>query len=133
PANRFVAGFLGTANFIDGGIEKKEGNTVFRSGDGTIFAINDDGIETGGGLTAMFRPQALSFSAAAGEIPAGGAVLTGQVRHREFLGSIIRYSIQAGAHMILAEDSHQAGRQAFGIGDDVALNLDVNQVRILSG
>lgn len=133
PANRFVAGFLGTANFIDGGIEKKEGKTVFRSGDGTIFAINDDGIETGGGLTAMFRPQALSFSAAAGEIPAGGAVLTGQVRHREFLGSIIRYSIQAGAHMILAEDSHQAGRQAFGIGDDVALNLDVNQVRILTG
>ncbi len=132
PANRFVADFLGTANFIDGHVEKKEGKSVFRSGDGTTFVIDDEGIKTGSGLTAMFRPQALSFGAPTEESPAGDAVLTGNVRHREFLGSLIRYSVQAGAHVILAEDSHQAGRQVFDIGDNVALNLDMNQVRILS-
>lgn len=131
PANRFVADFLGTANFIDGCVEKAEGKTVFRSDDGIIFAIQDDGIQAGGGLTAMFRPQALSFGAEADEKP-GGAVLSGHVRHREFLGSLIRYSVQTGDHMILVEATHQAGHQVLDIGSEVALNLDIGQVRILS-
>jgi iron(III) transport system ATP-binding protein len=132
PANRFVAGFLGTANFIDGSVEKVEGKTLFRSGDGTNIAIYDDSIQAGDGLTAMFRPQALSFGAATDENSANGSVLTGHVRHREFLGSLIRYSVQTGEHMILAEDSHQAGHQVLDIGEAVTLNLDVDQVRILS-
>ena len=79
----------------------------------------------------MFRPQALSFGAAADRSP-GGAVLSGYVHHREFLGSLIRYSVQTGNYMILFEDTHQAGHQVLDIGSEVALNLDLDQVRILS-
>ena len=35
--------------------------------------------------------------------------------------------------VILVDDSHQAGRPVFDVGDDVALRLAVDQVRVLAG
>ena len=77
----------------------------------------------------MFRPQDLTIRKpdAAAE---GTTVLFGHVQHREFLGSFIRYAVQVGEHVILVDDSHQAGRPVFDIGDDVAIGLVVDQVRV---
>ena len=131
PANRFVADFLGTANLIDGRVEKARDKISFRAGDGTLIPLDGTGIEPGPG-TVMFRPQDLTIRNP-GEDAEDGAVLSGRVQHREFLGSIIRYAVRVGENVILVNDSHQAGRPVFDVGDDVALSLDVDQVRILSG
>jgi len=132
PANRFVAHFLGTANLIDGRIEAADGKTQFRAADGTTIALNgNNGLPIGAG-TAMFRPQNLSISAAGAPVPEGGATLTGGVQHREFLGSIVRYSVTVGDHAVLVDDTHQAGHPVFNVDDDVLLRLDVDQIRILT-
>jgi iron(III) transport system ATP-binding protein len=119
PANRFVADFLGTANLIDGNIETLGGSPLFASGEGR---------------TAMFRPQDLTIQQ---QPPASAgpdtAILPGRVEHREFLGSLIRYSVTVGGETLIVDDSHSAGRQSFATGDDVALSLDTRNIRILTG
>ena len=42
-------------------------------------------------------------------------------------------AVRVGDNVILVDDSHQAGRPVFDVGDDVALRLAVDQVRILAG
>ena len=126
PANRFVADFLGTANLLDGRIEKG----TFMADDGTSFPLpGNQGNE--GPATAMVRPQDLIIrDRDANE--AGGTVLSGEVRHREFLGNLIRYAVGVGDNVILVDESHSAGRRTFAVGDQVALSLNAEQVRILT-
>ncbi|MGH6663105.1 MAG: TOBE domain-containing protein, partial [Rhodospirillales bacterium] len=133
PANRFVAAFLGTANLLDGRVERAGGRAVFRTDDGTVIALAAaDHAE--GPATAMFRPQHLSIRGA-GEVlgaPGDNAALAGRVESREFLGHLIRYAVAVGGHVILVDDTHQAGRPSFAVGDRVSLVVDAAQVRLLA-
>ena len=61
-----------------------------------------------------------------------GQLLSGRIQHRAFLGSFIRYAVEVGANVILVDDTHQAGRPVFEIGDSVAMRLDAEQVRVLT-
>ncbi len=139
PTNRFVASFLGTANFIDGTLSEKKGQTVFRSGSGIeiplkpgqLHAVKGDGA---GEHSVMFRPQSVVIqSAGAARQQQGKVTIKGAVRHREFLGSTIRYAVSVGDTVILVEDSHRRGEAPHNIGADVELNLASEQVILLSG
>ncbi len=131
PANRFVAYFLGTANLIDGRVEMEAATPVFQADDGTRISLAGRELAGGAG-TAMFRPQDLTIGAAGGDAAAaGGVVLPGSICHREFLGSLVRYSVRVGTREILVDDSHHAGGRIFDIGDDVDLHLDVDRVQVL--
>jgi iron(III) transport system ATP-binding protein len=130
PANRFVADFLGTANLIDGRIEKEAGRVVFKTEDGTLIPLNHGDLQDRVS-TVMFRPQDLTIYAALGQDARQGAIFHGRVRHREFLGNLIRYSVVVGEREILVDDSHHAGARIFNVGDDVAIDLDTDRVRIL--
>jgi iron(III) transport system ATP-binding protein len=117
PVNRFVADFLGTANLISTPLETADGGPLYTSGEGR---------------TAMFRPQDLTIQQPPGNTDSDAAILLGQVKHREFLGSLIRYNVSVTGHTLIVDDSHTAGRQAFAAGDNVALSLDINNIRILT-
>ena len=131
PANRFVADFLGTANLIDGRVEVADGQPTFTAEDGTTIPLHGDGIEAGAKCTAMFRPQDLTIGDP-GALSGDGPSLSGRIRHREFLGSFIRYAVEVGTNVILIDDTHQAGRPVFKVADSVAMRLDTEQVRILT-
>jgi iron(III) transport system ATP-binding protein len=131
PVNRFVADFLGTANLIDGRIDTANGASVFRATDGVTIPIAGSAAVPDGASTAMFRPQNVAIGAAS-DMKADGR-LSGQVQHREFLGSIVRYAVAVGAHTVLVDVHHQAGSQPFAAADEVAVGLDLERVRFLAG
>ncbi|GBF27760.1 spermidine/putrescine import ATP-binding protein PotA [bacterium MnTg02] len=131
PENRFVAHFLGTANLIDGAVQNRDGKTVFAARDGTIFPLDGAQIEAGDQRTAMFRPQSLRILSQSA--PQEDALkISGKVEHREFLGSLFRYSVRVGENMLLVDDKHHVGRSTFDVGETVMLGLDTKQVRILT-
>ena len=132
PANRFVAHFLGTANLIDGQVAVTDGQALFTAKDGTTIPLYGEGIEAGDTRTAMFRPQHLTIGEP-GALSGAGVSLSGRIQHREFLGSLIRYAVEVGEHVILVDDTHQAGRTVLEAGDSVAMRLDAEQVRVLTG
>jgi iron(III) transport system ATP-binding protein len=129
PANRFVAAFLGTANMIDGRIERAGNRMVFAASDGVAIVLAA-GERREGPATAMFRPQHLNLRSAGA--PVEGPALAGTIEGREFLGHLIRYAVAVGDHVILVDDSHQAGRANFAVGDKVSLVVDAAQVRFVA-
>ena len=97
----------------------------------TRFPLPGDDLKDGP-ATAMVRPQDLTIGNKDAR-EKGVAALSGKVRHREFLGSRIRYSVESGGQVFLVDDTHHAGRPVFADGEKVSLILDVAQVRILGG
>ncbi|MCH7692442.1 MAG: ABC transporter ATP-binding protein [Proteobacteria bacterium] len=130
PANRFVAGFLGTANLIDGSVRKDGGKTLFRSAGGITVPLSGD-VPGDGPCTILFRPQSLEIRGAGEASPDGRIRLDGVVESEEFLGSRVRYTVKAGDATILVDTNHQAGQSKHDIGAKVALYLAADQLRVL--
>jgi ABC-type Fe3+/spermidine/putrescine transport system ATPase subunit len=88
PANRFVADFVGLANFV---AAERTGPGRVRVA-GRTFAVADEGAGSGP-VTMVLRPEALQLH---GSRPDGGEnVLVGRVRTASFLGTLARYWIDA--------------------------------------
>jgi hypothetical protein len=79
----------------------------------------------------MFRPQNVTIAAADASADAGRVRLTGIVRHMEFLGSIIRYSVSIGADTVLVDDRHQQGAPVFATDSRVSLLLPKDELTVL--
>ncbi len=127
PANLFVANFLGTANVMMGEIGEGESGAVFKSKGGSEipFATAERGQRS-----ILFRPQNVAIGGPS-QAEAGGAGLTGTVRHTEFLGSIIRYAVDVGGDLVLIDDPHSEGKAAHDVGSTVSLAVARDQIRVL--
>ncbi|MDX1488642.1 MAG: ABC transporter ATP-binding protein [Acidiferrobacterales bacterium] len=136
PANRFVANFLGTANVIDGSLSSENSQTIVRSPDGIavpLGAAQLHGIRNKHARerSIVFRPQSVTIRLAGVSQPQPGVEIKGVVQHREFLGSMVRYSVSVGDNLILVDDAHQRGVPPFPVGADVSLSLASEQVVVL--
>ena len=101
PTDRFVAGFVGTANFIDARV-------VGRQGDRTEFRLEDtsqtvlyqiDRPLPDEEVTIIVRPENLRLC------PAGQTGLIGVVLQRTYRGDRLDYAIQIGDHRIQVEST----------------------------
>ncbi len=138
PANRFVAGFLGAANLIEGSVERVADGLLFRAAEGFAFPIAGQA-RPGEVKMVMIRPQAitiLSPGPISGPIPGGPAStdkagLRGRIAEHEFLGNLIRYTVIVGQRALYVDDNHQAGRLVHEPGATVELQVDPQQVCVL--
>jgi len=140
PANRFVASFIGTANLLDGALSTVDGKPVFRTTDGLTVPLASEAASrmTRGvkGCSIVFRPQNVTIRPAEeGDYQGGdrqGTVsIGGIVQHREFLGSLIRYTVAVGERTILVDDAHHRGQPALSVGTSATLGLASEQVILL--
>ncbi len=129
PSNSFVASFLGTANLLDGHCEQQAETSLFRADCGLCIPLPSDR-EPGQAARALFRPHHLAITD--GGLPDGAVGFEGRVRHHEFLGNLIRYTVDCGGQDILVDEGHQAGRGLYDLGEKVTLVLDQRQVRLLA-
>ncbi|MGQ0551308.1 MAG: ABC transporter ATP-binding protein [Armatimonadota bacterium] len=87
PADRFVADFVGLANFAP--VQVVASGQV-RLGDVTLAVPSAAAV---GGATLVIRPETISLSARAG--PDGRPLLRGRVKTSAFLGGLARYWVDA--------------------------------------
>ena len=109
PLNRFVAGFLGAANLLEGEVA----GSTFRHVSGLTVELTERPAQPRPIL--MVRPQNLLLSVASEG--------TGVVRRREHLGAVLRYDIDVGDTRLVAECPYRAGEPVFSEGDRVALSV----------
>ncbi|MCG5240641.1 ABC transporter ATP-binding protein [Azospirillum doebereinerae] len=131
PANLFVAGFLGTANVLDGAVrDDGAGRRVFVGSGVTPVALPPSaGADAAGKL--MFRPQNLIIRPDGGPPAPGHARLTGTIRHREFLGASIRYAVDVGGQLVQVDAPHQAGDALLAPDAPIVLDLAADKARLL--
>jgi iron(III) transport system ATP-binding protein len=131
PANLFVANFLGVTNVVSGVISQEDDSAVFSSGDGAVKVAISNAVSGPGHI--VFRPQNLTIRSMDQDPVPGTDRLTGKVEHKEFLGSVIRYSVAVNGHNLLVDAPHQQGVEAMANGAEAALYLNSEQVISLSG
>ncbi len=133
PLNRFVADFLGTANFFDGKLERSDGEWLFQADNGlTIPLVDNDDRRIAGKCCLVFRPQNVNVSDKAEKKSADTIHLRGTVNSREFLGSTIRYRVNIRDDRVFADVQHQQGRLPLEIGTDIDLYIQRDLIMVVN-
>jgi iron(III) transport system ATP-binding protein len=98
PANTFIAGFLGAANFVPGFVAQNSGGlAVVRHGDLELHGVANTPVAGNG--TAVLRPEDGTLHP---DQPAdGGNVLQGRVVHSEFLGGRWRHVVSVSHELTI--------------------------------
>ena len=109
PDNLFVAGFLGSANILEGTAV----NGAFEVAGARLPLPAGAAMPAGAKL--VFRPQHATLS------PVGA--LRGPVVHREFLGATVRYGVRVADSEILVDAPFQSGSDLHAVGDTVGIAL----------
>lgn len=130
PCNRFVAGFLGSANILDGELRAKGGERrIFVSDKGVEQPVDDPRISDRGSL--VFRPQSTTLEKQ-GTPSAEHLIFTGRIVYREFLGSQVRYGIDVGGHHLAVDEVHAIGKHHVEVGSDVVLSVPRDQTVLVA-
>ena len=116
PANLFVAGFLGSANMLDGG--PVEGGRAFETRGGARIDV-PAGTVVPASAKLVFRPQ----DATLGPVRDDARSLSGVVVHREFLGATVRYGIAMGADEIAVDAPFRSGDALLDVGARASVTL----------
>ncbi|MCC6887346.1 MAG: ABC transporter ATP-binding protein [Hyphomicrobiales bacterium] len=117
PATRFVAGFLGTANMIDG--EVKAGGRFIADG----FVLESAGGEAGRAVLSI-RPQDIA-------IGPSGTGIRATIASREFLGSVTRYRLRIGTNEVTVDVPHRRDVSPYPVGAEVSAVIDPRQAALL--
>ena len=112
PADRFVAGFVGAANLIDGRVRGDRVETAIG-----LLACDTRGHAEGASVTTCFRPEALKREAS------GPNRFEGQVVRDRFLGSIRRLDFAVAGGVLLAETAWR--------GEVSSLSLPPEAIRLI--
>lgn len=123
PANLFVARFLGSANIIEGAVDRLGGSPRFHIDTGGSLPVGN--VADGRG-SLVLRPQDIQIA----DQP-GGDLLEGRVLHREFLGSQVRYIVEAAGSEVVVDQSHRSGEPGHPPGAPVRLRIDASHAAVL--
>jgi len=123
PATRFVADFIGRANFIDGRVVAASDRTAEVELFGRVARVPAaDGQRTGAPTTVVVRPESIRV---------GDGDLRGVVRRATFLGPMAEYELEVGGSVLLAVDPDWMGRGLHQLGEEVGWSLRPEQAYAL--
>ena len=129
PVNRFVAAFIGDANFMAGRIVGLEdGIAVCETRGGPVLrAQNAGGHVVGDAVTLFLRPEKVVLAGTGDAIP-------GEIVEVVYYGGATAYRVDIGGGIsILAEDRNlMDGTQRFSLGDRVHLAIGADTLRVLT-
>jgi len=131
PANKFVAGFMGTTNFLHGKVVRiDEAYAVVTTEDGLAIAGRGHNIETGSEVDVAIRPESIRFlsQAEAAHEASEPNVFEAEVARASYVGELIDYQLRIKNHLIRAKGEVRGAR---GVGVRVHIKLDANQLAVL--
>lgn len=132
PANKFVAGFMGTTNFLHGKVAKIDGGyVVVTTGDGLTITGRGHDIVKGAEVDVAVRPESIKFlsQAEATDSVSDPNVFEVEVARASYVGELIDYQLKMKSHLIRAKGEV---RVAHGVGTRALIKLDADQLAVLS-
>lgn len=129
PANRFVADFVGTVNFLDANVLAADEHVLTVSHCGMELRVPTEvSASAGEEITLVVRPECIHLAAENETLPEG-AVLNGTIENYSFLGRMIRYWVRVCEETFIIDDANVdlSGARS----GDVKLCLDTHKLHIL--
>jgi len=123
PATEFVAGFVGTATFLEGEVARIDGASCAVRTLLGVLAVRGFRSDLGPGahVRLVVRPEAVRVSP--GEPGDGTTALAGKIVGLAYTGAVVRYWVEVGGTR-LAVDLHDPGHSPqYAEGDRVSVQL----------
>ena len=120
PENIFVANFLGTTNVTDGTFK----NNNFTSSEGLEIK---DIIDDKKGTNILLRPQNLYLHGNNNDFQN----FEGIVINQEFLGNIVRYTVDVKNHLLTVDSLHEVNKKIYSPNEKIKIYLDPSKIKIL--
>ena len=128
PNSRFVANFIGKANFIDGTFRGLDGRAALVEVGGKTISIPAPGkmqdVQKDGPCCLAVRPESIHLSADEGQLP-------GRVSRATYYGAKVEYEVMLGDQPIIVEVYNPQLTERFAEGDQVHMSLIDRCVRVL--
>ena len=126
PNSRFVANFIGRANFIDGVIlAQQNSNATIKSLGETITLSNvKHQFREGESATLIVRPEMI-------QIRKSGGLYRGTIRQAVYLGDMIEYTVDVGGVTILGTETDPHVTELFAEGENVTLEFAQDHIQVL--
>ena len=127
PRTRFVAGFIGRANFIEARVlDGKPGNLMVSVyGQAVRLSNVKEAYPAGTQLTLIARPEMIHVSEQ-GELP-------GIVRRAAYLGNLTDYDVEIGGQLLTVAETDPTRTEVYPEGSQVKLSLLSDCIHILPG
>ena len=125
PASRFVAGFLGRANFFSGTVRSVAGNVASVTVGSSTMPATGHGARVGDEVTVMVRPHRIRLDPSSGE----GAEVEGLVRDIRYLGDHVEVIAVVGSQAV--EVTAPSLDSELKTGDRVGLRWSADDAMIL--
>lgn len=95
PQSRFVADFIGQANFVEGTVrDRQDGQLVLEALGTRLSAAAPDGdLKPGDEATLVVRPEMVEIDSPQGQVE-------GTVRRATYLGNVVEYEIDVGGQLL---------------------------------
>ncbi|MCR4823382.1 MAG: ABC transporter ATP-binding protein [Treponema sp.] len=124
PANKFVADFIGEANFLEASILEANDESAKISVAGTQLEVqNHTKLSAGQEASLVLRPENISLSES--------GILAGTVTFSTFMGSYQYYQVEVDGKNVNITDYNPLGRKIYQAGERACLNFDTKGVYIL--
>jgi putrescine transport system ATP-binding protein len=135
PNSRWIAGFVGDINLIEGQVASRQSGhfSIVTQEAGTIVASHAPSSATGNVCVAI-RPEKIRLSLPAQEAPAAVNTFTGVLASAGFLGGVSVYSVKLDHGAVLRVALANATRMAadgFAVGQRVSLSVAPDDVVVL--
>ncbi len=125
PNSRFVADFIGEANFLDAKVLETDGEKAAIEVAGQkISVLNYAGAAAGQNSSLVLRPESVTLSEA-GHIPCTVTLST-------FMGSYQYYQVDVNGVTVQITDYNPVNRKVYEAGEKAYLDFDTNGVYIIS-
>jgi iron(III) transport system ATP-binding protein len=126
PNSRFVANFIGRANFIDGVVLAQQGSTLTVKSLGETITLSNIKREFGVGedVTLIVRPEMI-------QIKKTGGLYHGLVRRAVYLGDVIEYEVEIQGRLILGVETDPHVTELFPEGEQVTLGFAEDCIQVL--
>ena len=131
PATRFVAGFVGQINLVEGVVLAARGGiaTVKAPNGAVILVATEAEIAVGGNCLIAIRPERMSL--VGGTAPSRRNEIAGRIVQRIFSGSIVKLIVDAGSGLMLSVEGRISEVSGLSPGDDVKLGFDPGEAILL--
>jgi iron(III) transport system ATP-binding protein len=127
PANKFVAEFIGTSNFIPGTVGQTQGTQhSVETTNGKVLIESQHKLPTGDDVVVSIRPEAVNLSRESR--PGVANEWHGTVVTRAFLGDAVDHVVAVGEHEIRARTNPEISIEP---GTDVYLQLDPSKISLV--
>lgn len=126
PVNEFVAGFIGTSNFLEGTAKREGDHTMITTAQGILPLERDLGYE--GNVIVSLRPEE-------GELTIGtdGIGLHGKITLSTFLGDFMNYEIELSEDKTIEINEYtKDGKELKKIGEHVTVKVNPKIIKVYS-